>query len=64
MQLRDAGQLTLRDPVGDHLDWFNIEQAHAGYLRMRENLFCGQRFIFRSCRERNEQSNENRNENY
>ena len=30
MQLRDAGQLTLRDPVGDHLDWFNIEQAHAG----------------------------------
>jgi len=28
MQLRDAGQLHLRDPVGDHLDWFNIEQAH------------------------------------
>lgn len=30
MQLRDAGHLNLRDPVGDHLDWFNIEQAHAG----------------------------------
>jgi len=30
MQLRDAGELTLRDPVGDHLDWFNIEQAHDG----------------------------------
>ena len=28
MQLRDAGQLRLRDSVGDHLDWFNIEQAH------------------------------------
>lgn len=28
MQLRDAGELTLRDPVGDHLDWFNIEQLH------------------------------------
>lgn len=28
MQLRDAGELTLRDPVGDHLDWFNIEQVH------------------------------------
>lgn len=28
MQLRDAGELTLRDPVGDHLDWFNIAQAH------------------------------------
>jgi CubicO group peptidase (beta-lactamase class C family) len=28
MQLRDAGKLTLRDSVGDHLDWFNIEQAH------------------------------------
>jgi len=28
MQLRDAGKLTLRDPVADHLDWFNIEQAH------------------------------------
>ena len=30
MQLRDAGELTLRDAVGDHLDWFNIEQAHDG----------------------------------
>ena len=28
MQLRDAGKLTLRDPVRDHLDWFDIEQAH------------------------------------
>ena len=30
MQLRDAGRLRLRDSVGDHLDWFNIEQAHDG----------------------------------
>ena len=30
MQLRDAGELNLRDPVSDHLDWFNIEQAHEG----------------------------------
>ncbi len=30
MQLRDAGKLALRDPVGKHLDWFNIEQAHDG----------------------------------
>ncbi len=30
MQLRDADKLTLRDPVGDHLDWFNISQAHDG----------------------------------
>jgi len=29
MQLRDAGKLTLRDPVAQHLDWFNIGQAHA-----------------------------------
>jgi CubicO group peptidase (beta-lactamase class C family) len=28
MQLRDAGKLTLRDPVGDHLDWFTITQAY------------------------------------
>ena len=28
MQLRDAGKLTLRDPVGDHLEWFDIEQVH------------------------------------
>ncbi len=27
MQLRDAKKLTLRDAVGDHLDWFNITQA-------------------------------------
>lgn len=30
MQLRDAGLLRLRDPVDDHLDWFDIEQAHDG----------------------------------
>lgn len=28
MQLRDAGKLRLDDPVSDHLDWFDIEQAH------------------------------------
>lgn len=28
MQLRDEGKLRLRDPVADHLDWFDIEQAH------------------------------------
>jgi CubicO group peptidase (beta-lactamase class C family) len=28
MQLRDAKKLTLRDPVGDHLDWFDITQAY------------------------------------
>jgi CubicO group peptidase (beta-lactamase class C family) len=28
MQLRDAKKLTLRDPVGEHLDWFDIKQAH------------------------------------
>ncbi len=28
MQLRDANKLTLRDPVGKHLDWFDIKQAH------------------------------------
>ncbi len=28
MQLRDAGNLQLRDPVGDHLDWFDIKQTH------------------------------------
>jgi CubicO group peptidase (beta-lactamase class C family) len=28
MQLRDANRLTLRDSVGDHLDWFDITQAH------------------------------------
>lgn len=28
MQLRDAGELQLRDPVDQHLDWFNIKQAH------------------------------------
>lgn len=29
MQLRDAGKLTLRDPVADHLDWYAIEQSHS-----------------------------------
>ncbi len=28
MQLRDANKLALRDPVDDHLDWFDIRQAH------------------------------------
>jgi CubicO group peptidase (beta-lactamase class C family) len=28
MQLRDADKLTLRDPVGDHLDWFDITQTY------------------------------------
>ena len=28
MQMRDAGKLTLRDPVSEHLDWFNIKQNH------------------------------------
>ena len=30
MQLRDAGQLRLDDPVGEHLSWFDIEQAYPG----------------------------------
>jgi CubicO group peptidase (beta-lactamase class C family) len=28
MQLRDANKLTLRDSVQEHLDWFDIKQAH------------------------------------
>lgn len=28
MQLRDAGKLELRDPVGKHLDWFDVAQAY------------------------------------
>lgn len=28
MQMRDAGKLSLRDPVSDHLDWFNIKLGH------------------------------------
>ena len=28
MQLRDAGELELRNPVSSHLDWFNIKQEH------------------------------------
>ena len=28
MQLRDAGELSLADPVGEHLPWFTIEQAY------------------------------------
>lgn len=28
MQQRDAGHLRLDDPVSDHLDWFNIRNAH------------------------------------
>jgi CubicO group peptidase (beta-lactamase class C family) len=30
MQLRDANKLTLRDSVGEHLDWFDITQVHDG----------------------------------
>jgi CubicO group peptidase (beta-lactamase class C family) len=30
MQQRDAGRLQLDDPVAEHLDWFDIEQAHDG----------------------------------
>ena len=30
MQLRDEGQLTLRDDVADHLDWFDIARTHEG----------------------------------
>ncbi len=30
MQLRDAGKLALRDPVSEHLDWFDIRQSHDG----------------------------------
>ena len=29
MQLRDEGKLRLKDTVADHLDWYDIEQAHA-----------------------------------
>jgi CubicO group peptidase (beta-lactamase class C family) len=29
MQMRDQGKLTLRDPVADHLPWFDIEEQHA-----------------------------------
>ena len=30
MQLRDQGKVRLTDPVGEHLDWFDIEQADEG----------------------------------
>jgi len=30
MQLRDEGKLRLRDSVKEHLEWFDIEQAHEG----------------------------------
>lgn len=30
MQLRDAGKLTLRDSVGQHLNWFSIKQVYDG----------------------------------
>jgi CubicO group peptidase (beta-lactamase class C family) len=30
MQQRDAGHLRLSDRIADHLDWFNIENAHEG----------------------------------
>ena len=28
MQMRDAGKLTLRDPVADHLQWYEIEDTY------------------------------------
>ena len=28
MQMRDAGKLSLRDPVAEHLNWFDIKQKH------------------------------------
>lgn len=36
MQLRDAGELTLRDSISDHLDWFDIEnmEADSGPVRI------------------------------
>lgn len=30
MQLRDEGALTIRDDVGDHLEWFDLEQQFPG----------------------------------
>ena len=30
MQLRDENKLSLRDPVSDHLDWFDIAQTYEG----------------------------------
>ncbi|NKC00820.1 MAG: serine hydrolase [Pseudomonadales bacterium] len=29
MRMRDQGKLALRDPVADHLPWFNIKEQHA-----------------------------------
>ena len=34
MQLRDESKLRLRDSVNEHLEWFNIAQAHDGSLGM------------------------------
>ncbi len=30
MQLRDAGKLRLSDPIAQHLDWYDLKQAHHG----------------------------------
>jgi CubicO group peptidase (beta-lactamase class C family) len=30
MQLRDQGKLRLKDPVADHLDWYDLPQVHDG----------------------------------
>ena len=35
MQLRDAGQLTLRDPVADHLPWFSLEPLDGNPARIK-----------------------------
>ena len=35
MQQRDAGQLTLRDPVTDHLPWFGLEPLDGNPARIR-----------------------------
>jgi len=37
MQLRDAGELSLRDPVAQHLDWYDIRESHpaAGPARIQ-----------------------------
>lgn len=31
MQLRDAGHLSLADPVAEHLPWFDIQEIHSEY---------------------------------
>lgn len=38
MQLRDAGQLRLDDPVADYLDWFTLQYADAPPITLRHLL--------------------------